>query len=50
MLGRQTMAAVPRGGESDALGAQVGWVWSAFEVVEAFELAEQVVEGLSADA
>ncbi len=36
-------------GEDDAFGAQVAGVWSALEVVEALELAEEVVEGLFAD-
>src|SRR5215207_11375723 len=33
-------------GERDAFGAQVLGVWLACEVVEALELAEQVVDGL----
>ena len=36
-------------GEGDAFGAQVVGIWPAFEVAEALELAEQVVEGLFAD-
>ena len=38
-----------RGGEGDALGAQVVGIRSALEVAEPLELAEQVVEGLLAD-
>jgi hypothetical protein len=36
-------------GEGDAFGAQVLGIWSALEVAEALELAEEVVEGLLAD-
>ena len=37
-------------GEGDALGAEVIRIRSPLEVAEAFELAQQVVEGLLADA
>ena len=43
------MAVVPRGVRARRFGAQVVGVGSALEVVEALELAEQVVERLFAD-
>ena len=40
--------AAPR--EGDTFGAHVVGVWSALEIVEPFELSEQVVEGPLADS